>query len=177
MYELLIQFRKTGQRYFEVDWFREVMELEDRYPRWTDLRKHVIYPALKQISQTTDIEVQKTEKGEWVQITKRGKRVTGFEVIFRHKAQQTLDLDAPEGPPEDSGKWSPDPDAPYQQTASDNESADNQLLHHEPQWTMKGFASAGEYAEAKKLERHFNVPIDEPKVYLMYRKRFYEEES
>lgn len=99
LYELLAQFRKIGRRHFELPWFRDIFELNDSYERWSDLRKFIIAPSLKLIHDNTDIEIIKTDAGDWVRTQKRGRKVLGFEVCFRHKAQQTLDLE-PENEPE-----------------------------------------------------------------------------
>jgi len=93
IYELLIQFRAVGQRSFNVAWFRELLSLESSYPRFRDLRTHVLNPALKLIDQHTDLRILKDE-GSWFTTVKRGNKVVAFEVCFCHKAQQVLQLES-----------------------------------------------------------------------------------
>lgn len=143
IYELLAQFRKVGHRHFQLDWFREVLSLEDRYPRWTDIKKHILNPCLQSINNSTDIDVLKNDKGEWVTVKKRGKNVVSFEVSFRHKAQQTLDLE-------------------------ETEVVETPTV--EPEWKRLGFASAGEFREARELEKEHGVTLAGPRDYLNFRR-------
>jgi len=143
IYDLLIQFRSVGQREFDLIWFKEIMGLEDNYPRWTDMRKHVLVPALKQITEQTDIDVVKNDKGELFTAYRRGGKVQGFTIIFNHKAQQTLDLEEPEQP----------------------------VVVDEHDWQRHNYASEGEYREAKALEQRFGVTFDSAEDFLRYRSR------
>jgi plasmid replication initiation protein len=142
MYEFLAQYRKIGRCRFTVAWFVDILELDGRYPRWSDLRKHVIDPALKQIHANTDISVIKSDSGEWVTTQKRGRTVISFDVCFEHKAQQVLALDEDE-----------DEDVPEKQ----------------PEWIEKGYASPGEYHEAGQLERTYGVRFSSAREFLYYR--------
>lgn len=146
MYDLLIQFRTIGRRDFDLEWFKQVMGLEDSYPRWTDIRKHVLLPSLRQIEKQTDVDVIKNDKGELFSAYKRGGKVQGFTIEFRHKAQQTLDLDDPEQP------------EPVE-------------LVDEHDWQRQGYATEGEYREALALQQRFGVTFTGAKDYLRYRAR------
>jgi plasmid replication initiation protein len=140
IYELLCQYRKIGHRSFTVEWFRQILSLDETYPRWSDLRKHIIRPSLKMITEHTDIEVIKNDKSDCVTTRARGNKVISFEVNFRHKAQQTLDLDEPV-----------------------------LLTTDEPEWQREGYASPGEYREAQGLQRTHGVRFDSAKAFLVYR--------
>jgi plasmid replication initiation protein len=138
MYELLTQFRTVGRRSFDVAWFRELMSLEDSYPRFQDLKTHVLVPALRAIDQDTDLNVLKQGKA-WFSVTKRVKKVVAFEVCFRTKAQQVLELDEPEG------------------------------LIDEPDWQVQGYASQGEFRESQGLQQTYGVAFASAKDFLSYR--------
>lgn len=144
LYELLAQYRKLGQRYFDVQWFREIMSLEDSYPRFSDLRKHILEPSLKSITENTDIEVIRNDKKQWVTAFKKGRATTGFEIHFRHKMQQALDLE-------------PEPDLDF---------VPEQPV---PEWQALGYATAGEYREACSLENRFGVSFDNARDFLVHR--------
>lgn len=139
LYELLAQYRKIGLRHFEVSWFREVMSLEDSYPRFSDLRKHVLVPSLQAITENTDIEVLRDDKKQWITPVKKGRATVSFEIRFRHKMQQTLDLE-PEVEPEP-----------------------------EPEWEALGYASAGEYRDACSLENRTGVSFENARDYILHR--------
>lgn len=148
LYDLMIQFRTIGRRDFDLDWFKEVMGLEDSYPRWTDVRKHVLLPSLRQIERQTDIEIIKTDKNELFSAYKRGGKVQGFTIEFRHKAQQTLDLDDPAQP-------------------NDGE------VVNEHGWQTLGYASEGEYREAQELSKRYGVRFVDAREFLRYRARLH----
>lgn len=95
MYELLAQYAPIGRRKMSVQWFQELLFLEDSYQRWTDLKKHVIVPSLEAINRETDIEIIKDPKHGWFTPYKEGRQVVSFEIKFRRRRQHQLELEAP----------------------------------------------------------------------------------
>lgn len=85
MYELLKQFASTGERQITLDIFKERLALSDQYPRFYDLRRWVIDPAIKEINAHTDLIV------EWDTVRKR-REVVGLLFIFSEKAQHTFNF-------------------------------------------------------------------------------------
>lgn len=85
MYELLKQFASTGERKISLEMFKERLALTDQYPRFFDLRRWVIDPAIKEINAHTDLTV------EWDTIRK-GREITGLLFIFQENPQQKLPL-------------------------------------------------------------------------------------
>lgn len=77
-YELLIQFRSTGERYIPLLKLRERLELVNQYTRVFDLRKHVIAPAIENINSSTDLVVK------W-RFVKTKKLITGVFFSFHEK--------------------------------------------------------------------------------------------
>ena len=57
LYELLSQWRSTGERVIEVSELRSLLELEDKYSKFSDLRKWVIQPAVSELNRQTDLDV------------------------------------------------------------------------------------------------------------------------
>lgn len=83
LYELVSQFRKTGYRRISLDDFKNSMSCADSYPRIKDLKRRVLNPALKEINEKADFEVECRD-------LKRGRRIVGFEFILREREQGDL---------------------------------------------------------------------------------------
>lgn len=81
LYELLCQWRDKGQREVELSWFREVLQLEDRYSNIRDLKRWVIQPAVDQVNEHSPLWVK------WDQ-RKTGRRVSHLIFTFGKKDQK-----------------------------------------------------------------------------------------
>lgn len=139
IYEMLTQYAKIGKRTFNVAWFQEVLFLENNYQRWTDLKKHVLVPSLQAIHKHTDIEIIKDTEHGWFVPKKTGRRVTEFEIKFRRRAQQTLDLgEVPE---------------PVSQAV----------------WEKQGYRSPKEYEEARYLMERHNVAFRNARDFIAFK--------
>lgn len=57
LYELLCQWRSKGERAIELSELRELLALNTRYPRFADLKKRVIQPAVEELNTKTDLLV------------------------------------------------------------------------------------------------------------------------
>ncbi|TBW34582.1 RepB family plasmid replication initiator protein [Azotobacter chroococcum] len=103
LYELLVQWRGVGyQREVELDWLRQVFQLEDRYPSIKDLKKWVIEPAVEQVNEHSPLHVtwdqRKTgRKVSHLIFTFAPKEETKTNASTKHKAtpKQALDLEQP----------------------------------------------------------------------------------
>ena len=85
LYELLKQFAETGERTISLEQFKERLELADQYPRFFDLKRWVIQPAVNEINAHTDIEV------EW-DTERKGRKVVRLLFIFSQVKQTKLPL-------------------------------------------------------------------------------------
>lgn len=85
LYEVLVQFRSTGFRAVSLDEFRKIMSLEDEYPRFADLKRRIIEPAISDINSNTDLIVV------WQEV-KQGKKVVSLRFIFEDQRQTSLPL-------------------------------------------------------------------------------------
>lgn len=85
LYELLIQFNSTNQRYISIDDFRVLFQLEGKYPLFRDLNKWVIKPSVKEIHSFSNIEVCYSTR-------KSGRNVIGLQFDFQEKKQRQLDF-------------------------------------------------------------------------------------
>ena len=81
MYELLKQWKITGKRVIPLEEFRRVLELEDSYPRFADLKRRVIQPAVDELNKQTDIAVS-------FNVEKQGRAVSTLLFSFSPKPLQ-----------------------------------------------------------------------------------------
>ena len=81
LYELLLQWKSRGQRTVSIEWLRQRFELGDRHQGLSDLKKIVIYPAVKQVNEHSPLEVEVATK-------KTGRRVTHFVFTFEKKSEK-----------------------------------------------------------------------------------------
>ena len=84
LYELLIQWRGTGERVIEIDWLREALQLEGRYPAIKDFKKYVLDISIAQINELSPLWVK------WDQ-RKTGRRVTHLVFTFGEKKNKESD--------------------------------------------------------------------------------------
>ncbi|TOQ37633.1 replication initiation protein, partial [Vibrio parahaemolyticus] len=57
IYELLMQFKKTGDRLISVDDFRSMLGLEKKYSQFKRLNDDVIKPAIQELNEKSDLIV------------------------------------------------------------------------------------------------------------------------
>jgi plasmid replication initiation protein len=57
LYELLMQFKATNERKINLDDFKSLFNLEEKYPLFRDLNKWVIKPAVKEINELSNLIV------------------------------------------------------------------------------------------------------------------------
>ena len=85
LYELLVQFRKTGERTIDIARFRDTMDLRDKYTDVKNLRVRVIEPAIADINAQTNLVVA------W-QVKRIGRKVVGLSFIIEETPQEKLPL-------------------------------------------------------------------------------------
>lgn len=83
LYELLMQFQQTGERFISIDDFRKVFQIEtNQYGRWVDFNRRVIEPSIKEIEEKTALSVI-------CEPVKTGRKITSLSFIFeRRKADR-----------------------------------------------------------------------------------------
>lgn len=97
MYELIIQWGSVGFRSISVEELREWLQLEERYPLMSDLRRWVIEPAIEQINEHTGLSISWKPR-------KAGRRITHIDLTFKPKVQLQLDLTAANEPEDKTAK-------------------------------------------------------------------------
>lgn len=78
LYELLVQWQKTGNREVEIDWLKKRFEIESLYPDMCDFKKRVLDPAVKDINEHSNFTLTWTQR-------KTGRRVTHLLFTFSEK--------------------------------------------------------------------------------------------
>ena len=85
LYELLNQWKDTGKRFIKVSDLRDMLQLQERYPRYADMKRWVIEPAVKELNEKTDLVVEyNTEK--------QGRKVVKLSFFFSTKSQISMAL-------------------------------------------------------------------------------------
>ena len=88
LFEMLMQFKETGLLRINVDDFKERLRLEGKYPRFSDLKRRVIDPAVLELRERSNLQL------EWLPIRK-GRSVVTIEFRFCEDPQRRLDLNPP----------------------------------------------------------------------------------
>ena len=83
--KLLIQFRGTGERYLEIEKFRDMLQIDSKYSRFVDLKRRVIVPAVEEINTRTGLLVS------W-EPHKLGRQVQGLRFHFAENPQKKMAL-------------------------------------------------------------------------------------
>lgn len=85
LYELLTQYLPVGERWISVDQFRDVLDLNDKYPRFADLKRWIIEPALEELNTKSNYDVRySTEKS--------GKKIAKLWFFFNEKSQLSMEF-------------------------------------------------------------------------------------
>lgn len=89
LFEMLMQFRKTGWAYFEIETIRVALGLSDAYQRFNNLRQRVIDPAVAELRSKSGLDVS-------YELKKEGRKVTAIKFRFADLAQLQLGLEPEE---------------------------------------------------------------------------------
>ncbi len=83
-YELLMQFKSTGERFITIEKLREILQVpKNSYPAYSDFRIRVLDPSVKEIHTKTDWEIIYTP-------VKKGRTITSLKISFEKKKQMEL---------------------------------------------------------------------------------------
>ncbi|CDH24570.1 replication initiation protein [Xenorhabdus bovienii] len=80
IYELLMQFKTTGDRLISISDFRSMTGLDDKYSKFAELNKFVIKPAVKELNEKSNLVVL-------VDTVKKGRTVVAFHFRFKEDKQ------------------------------------------------------------------------------------------
>lgn len=82
LFEILSQYKNTGLFIVKLDAFKAWLELEDKYPRFFDLCRRIIDPAVKELQEKSSLTI------EWRAI-KKGRSVDRLEFTFHDEGKET----------------------------------------------------------------------------------------
>ena len=82
LYELLMQWREIGKREVSIDWLRERLDLQKKYPATKDLKRWVLDPSIEQINTHTPIKLNYEQR-------KTGRKITHLTFTFTQKKTLT----------------------------------------------------------------------------------------
>lgn len=80
IYELLQQFRSTGERSISLDDFRSMLDLEDKYADFKILNRDLIKPSIAELNEKSDLAVS-------VETVKQGRKVVSLRFRFKEDKQ------------------------------------------------------------------------------------------
>lgn len=82
-YELIKQYQSIGKRDISISELRFMLNLQNKYPMFADLRRWVIDPSLAEINEKTPLEVS-------YELKKTGKRITHIALKFKDKKTKAI---------------------------------------------------------------------------------------
>jgi len=83
VYELLVQYKTTGERSISIEDFRFMLDLGTRYKQFNDLLKRVIEPSVDEINEQSDLKVTATPQ-------KTGRKFTHIKFTIKQKPKPKL---------------------------------------------------------------------------------------
>ncbi|ANF89243.1 Replication initiator protein (plasmid) [Pseudomonas antarctica] len=106
LFEMLMQFRKTGWAYIEVEALRVALGLSEAYQRFNNLRQRVIDPAVEELRTKSNLDVS-------YELRREGRKVIAIKFTFCDLAQLPLNLELdpedlpplPEFDPAEESEW------------------------------------------------------------------------
>lgn len=84
IYELLKQYENIGHRKLSIDEIKYMFELTTEYPLFANFYQRIIEPAIKEINEFTDIQVDDVER------VKEGRKVVALHFYFRRKTSKEI---------------------------------------------------------------------------------------
>lgn len=91
LFEMLSQYKGTGIYVVRLDDFKALLEVEDKYPRFFDLCKRVIDPAVSELKEKSGLDIG------W-RAVRKGRSVERLEFVFRETAGPADDGEASAAP-------------------------------------------------------------------------------
>jgi plasmid replication initiation protein len=85
LYELLTQYLPAGERWISVDQFRDMLDLNDKYPRFADLKRWIIEPAIAELNTKSNYDVR-------YEVEKSGNKISKLWFYFSEKSQLSMDF-------------------------------------------------------------------------------------
>ena len=81
----MVQYKKFGERFFDLDRLRELLEMKNKYPNVKDFRRYVLDLSIKEINQHTDLQLT-------LEPQRTGRSITGFKFLIQQSGQIPLSI-------------------------------------------------------------------------------------
>ena len=85
IYEMLQQFRSTGERTIALDDFRSMLDIRDKYIQFKDLNKLLLKPSIQELNEKSDLTVS-------VEPIKQSRKVVALRFRFKEDRQIKLNV-------------------------------------------------------------------------------------
>jgi len=85
LYELLMKFNSTGERFINIDDFKSSLGISDKYPQFKILNRAVIKPAVDELNQRSDLIIK-------YETIKNGRSVAALSFEFKQNNQLKMDI-------------------------------------------------------------------------------------
>ncbi|KAF0190555.1 MAG: plasmid replication protein [Gammaproteobacteria bacterium] len=86
LFEMLMQYKSTGILIIDVEEFKERLEITEKYPRFYDLKRRIIDPAVNELETKSELIIK------WRPNLKKGKSIVQLRFEFKPAQQLRLDL-------------------------------------------------------------------------------------
>jgi plasmid replication initiation protein len=83
-----MQYKSTGILIIDVEEFKERLEITEKYPRFYDLKRRIIDPAVNELETKSELIIK------WRPNLKKGKTIVQLRFEFKPAQQLRLDLPA-----------------------------------------------------------------------------------
>lgn len=78
LFEMLISFKTTGKFIIGVSKFKKLLEIENQYARFFDLKRWVIDPAIKELQCKSNLKI-------YLKLIKKGRKIENLFFTFKFK--------------------------------------------------------------------------------------------
>ncbi len=85
LYELLMQFKSTGERIIYLEDFKSSMGISDTYPSFKELNRRVIKSSIAELNQRSDLIIK-------YETIKKGRSVVALSFEFKQNDQMKMDI-------------------------------------------------------------------------------------
>ena len=85
LYELVSQYSSVGRRWITVKDFRDMFQLHDKYKNFSDLKRWVLNPSIKELNRKSNYDIS-------FDVEKAGRAVNKIILSFKEKDQLAMDV-------------------------------------------------------------------------------------
>jgi plasmid replication initiation protein len=87
LYQILSRYKQNGWAEHTLGDWKFYFGVQDKYPRWVDFKKRVLNPAIKNLNEVSNYQVDKNYI-----LKKKGRKIHRIKINFKDKDQLLLEL-------------------------------------------------------------------------------------